>query len=112
MEDPHIKLLVATPGSAKEGLTLTSANNAIFYDRSLKLDDYLQAQDRIHRISQSKNCHIYVLLLNNTIDDWVDSLIENKELAAKLTQGDIRIEEYRLMADYRFAETIKNVLSG
>ena len=28
------KILVATPGAAKEGLTLTTANHAIFYDRS------------------------------------------------------------------------------
>ena len=52
------KLLFATPQSAKEGLTLTIANNAIFYDRGFNLDDYLQAQDRIHRISQKKDCHI------------------------------------------------------
>ena len=39
------KLLEATPGAAKEGLTLTVANRAIFYDRAFSLDDYLQAQD-------------------------------------------------------------------
>lgn len=30
------------------------ANHVIFYDRGFSLDDYLQAQDRIHRISQKK----------------------------------------------------------
>lgn len=49
------KILFATPQSAKEGLTLTVANNCIFYDRGFNLDDYLQAQDRIHRISQKSN---------------------------------------------------------
>ena len=34
------RVLVATPGAAKEGLTLTTANHAIFYDRSFSLDDY------------------------------------------------------------------------
>ena len=46
----NIKVLFATPASAKEGLTLTMANHVIFYDRGFSLDDYLQAQDRIHRI--------------------------------------------------------------
>ena len=49
------KIMFATPASAKEGLTLTMANHVIFYDRGFSLDDYLQAQDRIHRISQKKN---------------------------------------------------------
>ena len=58
MQDPDCRLLVATPGAAKEGLTLTVANHAIFFDRTFSLDDYLQAQDRIHRISQSNECVI------------------------------------------------------
>ena len=53
--DPAVNVLLATPGAAKEGLTLTVANYAVFYDRSFSLDDYLQAQDRIHRISQKQN---------------------------------------------------------
>lgn len=55
--DPTCRVLIATPGSAKEGLTLTVANHAVFFDRSFSLDDYLQAQDRIHRISQ-QHCQV------------------------------------------------------
>ena len=44
--DDDIRILFATPASAKEGLTLTMANHVIFYDRGFSLDDYLQAQDR------------------------------------------------------------------
>jgi len=43
--DVGCRILVATPGAAKEGLTLTVANHAVFFDRSFSLDDYLQAQD-------------------------------------------------------------------
>src|ERR1019366_1003145 len=72
--DSDTKILVATPASAKEGLTLTSANNAIFYDRSFSLDDYLQAQDRIHRISQLKDCSVVNLIASESVDEWVDVL--------------------------------------
>src|SRR6185295_11387695 len=58
-QDAAARILVATPGAAKEGLTLTVANTAVFYDRNFSLDDYLQAQDRIHRISQTTPCYIY-----------------------------------------------------
>ena len=83
------RLLIATPGAAKEGLTLTVANHAIFFDRSFSLDDYLQAQDRIHRISQTRDCFIHNLIANDTVDEWVDVLLTAKYRAAQLAQGDI-----------------------
>lgn len=105
------KILFATPQSAKEGLTLTIANNAIFYDRGFNLDDYLQAQDRIHRISQQKDCHIYNLMVEDSIDIWVDYLLKAKQQAAFLAQGDISKEVYKQTANYDFAEIVRNILN-
>lgn len=105
------KLLFATPQSAKEGLTLTIANNSIFYDRGFNLDDYLQAQDRIHRISQTKECNIYNLMINDSIDIWVDRLLKAKQRAAYLAQGDITLEEYKEIADYSFSDIVRNILN-
>ena len=106
----NAKLLFATPQAAKEGLTLTVANNAIFYDRTFNLDDYLQAQDRIHRISQKKKCIIYNILMENSIDNWIDALLKAKQNAAWLTQGDISIVQYEASADYTYADIIKEIL--
>ena len=89
------RILVATPGAAKEGLTLTSANHAIFYDRSFSLDDYLQAQDRIHRISQIRDCYIHNLIASDTVDEWVDILLTAKYRAAQMAQGDIDTDAFR-----------------
>ena len=61
--DDDIRILFATPASAKEGLTLTMANHVIFYDRGFSLDDYLQAQDRIHRHFTEKHAMFIILLL-------------------------------------------------
>lgn len=110
--DPSVFILFATPQSAKEGLTLTVANNVIFYDRGFSLDDYLQAQDRIHRISQKKKCYIYNIMVKDSIDEWVDILLKAKEQSAKLGQGDISIEEYRANIDYSFGDIIKRILGG
>ncbi len=87
--DNHSRILIATPGAAKEGLTLTVANHAVFYDRGFSLDDYLQAQDRIHRISQTEDCFVHNFIARGTIDEWVDLLLNTKYQAAQLTQGDI-----------------------
>ncbi len=108
--DKSCKVLIATPASAKEGLTLTVANHAVFYDRSFSLDDYLQAQDRIHRISQLRHCYITNLIGIDTIDEWVDVLLAAKHLAAQLGQGDINLDEYTRQATYAYGEMIRDVL--
>ena len=104
------RILVATPGAAKEGLTLTVANRAVFYDRSFSLDDYLQAQDRIHRISQVQTCFVWNLLCRGTVDEWVDSLLSAKRLAAQLAQADISLEDYKAKANYEFGRIVREIL--
>ena len=111
LEDESSKILIATPGAAKEGLTLTVANHVIFYDRSFSLDDYLQAQDRIHRISQKKECYIYNLIMKDSIDEWIDKLLQAKELSAQLGQGDISIDYYKSKISYSFGHIIKSILN-
>jgi SNF2 family DNA or RNA helicase len=109
--DPTKRVLIATPGAAKEGLTLTVANHAIFFDRTFSLDDYLQAQDRIHRISQERVCYVTNLIAEGTIDEWIQVLLSAKQLAAQLAQGDITKDEYEQEADYTYGEMIRDVLN-
>lgn len=111
-KDTRCKVLFATPQAAKEGLTLTVANHVIFYDRGFNLDDYLQAQDRIHRISQKKICYVYNIVIPGSIDDWVSNLLDAKQYAAFLTQGDISKEEYKKHIDYSYGDIIKEIINS
>ena len=104
-------VLFATPQSAKEGLTLTVANNVIFYDRGFNLDDYLQAQDRIHRISQTKDCNIYNLMIEDSIDKWIDILLQAKQYAAFLAQGDYKLSRFKEVMDYSFGDIVREILN-
>lgn len=110
IEDSQCQILIATPGSAKEGLTLTVANHAIFFDRTFSLDDYLQAQDRIHRISQTTRCLVENIVASGTIDVWIEELLSAKQLAAALAQGDIDLKEYRGRATYAFNKVLREIL--
>jgi SWI/SNF-related matrix-associated actin-dependent regulator 1 of chromatin subfamily A len=82
------RVLIANPAAAGEGITLTRASNAVYIDRSFSLTDYLQSQDRIHRISQTKPCTIYKLIAENTIDEYVDRIMDLKADIAGFVQGD------------------------
>ena len=86
--DARTRLLVANPAAAREGLTLTEANVAIYLDRTFNLVDYLQSQDRIHRISQTKPCKIVLILANDTIDAFIDYSLEQKHRLAMFAQKD------------------------
>ena len=104
-------LLIATPASAKEGLTLTAANNVVYFDRSFSLDDYLQSQDRIHRISQKRECNIYLLIMKDSIDEWVDVLLKEKHLSAQLAQGDITLDYFKSQMTYSYKEILDGILN-
>lgn len=110
LHDDSCKVLFATPQSAKEGLTLTVANNVVFYDRGFNLDDYLQAQDRIHRISQVKQCNIYNIMIKDSIDIWVDKLLQAKQNAAHLAQGDYKLAKFEELMDYSYGDMVKDIL--
>lgn len=110
-EDNNCRIFLATPGAAKEGLTLTVAHHAIFYDRGFSLDDYIQAQDRIHRISQTEECFVHNLIARDTIDEWVDALLHAKYQVAQLTQGDISRKAFDSVFACDLEESLKKILS-
>lgn len=89
MRDSSVRLLVANPAAAREGLTLTEARTAVYLDRTFNLVDFLQSQDRIHRISQRRACEIVLLIAENTIDEFIDFTLEQKTRLARYAQGDV-----------------------
>lgn len=59
----HYQILVANPATLATGVTLTRASDAIYFSLNFRLEDFLQSQDRIHRIGQeAKSVNYYVLL--------------------------------------------------
>jgi SNF2 family DNA or RNA helicase len=108
MNDAALRVLVANPAAAREGLTLTSANNAIYLDRNFSLVDYLQSQDRIHRISQVRVCNIMKIIAKNTIDEYIDEVVFKKQRVAQFVQGDL--QELRDDRQYMTKEEIMELL--
>lgn len=59
-----------------------------YLDRTFNLVDYLQSRDRIHRLSQTRNCEIVLLLAKDSIDEFVDFCLEQKTRLARFVQQD------------------------
>jgi len=83
-----VRVVVANPAAAREGITLTAANHAIYMDRTFNLVDYVQSQDRIHRISQHRPAYIYNVVGKDTIDEYIEDVVYRKQMVAQFVCGD------------------------
>jgi len=78
------------------GINLTAAKTAIYYTRGWSLEDYLQSQDRLHRIGQTGTVTVLHLVADGSVDeDIAKALSQKQELADQLTGDAAR----RLAAD-------------
>jgi SWI/SNF-related matrix-associated actin-dependent regulator 1 of chromatin subfamily A len=107
--DPNCQLLIAVPACAREGFTLTKARRAVYLDRNFNLLDWVQSQDRIHRISQTRECEIIVLEAVDTIDNKISEVLNRKDHLQQFLLGDI--PEYHGLENIDLNE-VKKLLSG
>ena len=77
--DPNRKLFIGTYAKLSTGLTLNAATYMICLDECFSYAENLQAQDRIHRVTNKKPVFIYNLICVDTIDERVDEIALNKQ---------------------------------
>ncbi len=89
MNNENIKIFVGTIAAAGVGITLTSASTLLFIDAAWSPSDMIQAEDRIHRASQtSDKVQIINLICSGTIDEDIERLLKEKEkVVDKLLDG-------------------------
>jgi SWI/SNF-related matrix-associated actin-dependent regulator 1 of chromatin subfamily A len=79
-QDPNCRLFVGQIQAAGTGITLTAASHVAFLELPWTPGDLLQAEDRCHRIGQTKTVNIYFLLASGTIDEPMARLIDRKRV--------------------------------
>lgn len=77
--DDSIKVFIGNIFSAGVGLTLVAGDVVVFNNFSFVPADNLQAEDRIHRLNQTKPCTIYYQSFNGTYFDKMLEIVHNKE---------------------------------
>lgn len=68
--------------AAGHGINLTSANHVIHADRWWNPAVEDQATDRVHRIGQDKTVYVYRILVEDTLEERIDTLLINKRAMA------------------------------
>ncbi len=81
--------LVATQSLGSHGLDLTAASTVIFYARGFKYSENIQAEDRCHRIGQTRPVTYISLWADCGIEDRVGDALRRKESALDRLRGEI-----------------------
>ena len=85
--DKRIFCFILSTRSGGVGVNLTGADTVVFYDSDWNPTMDAQAQDRCHRIGQTRDVHIYRLVSDKTIEENIVKKANQKRLL-----GDLAIE--------------------
>jgi len=82
--DPDVSIFLLSTRAGGLGINLTAADTVIIYDSDWNPQQDLQAQDRSHRIGQTKPVMVYRLVTANTIDEKIVERAAAKRRLEKL----------------------------
>jgi len=95
-QDPEYCIFLLSTRAGGLGINLTAADTCIIYDSDWNPQQDLQAQDRCHRIGQTKPVMIYRLVTANTIDQ---KIVERAAAKRKLEKMIIHKSKFKAGAE-------------
>ncbi|KAL0084424.1 P-loop containing nucleoside triphosphate hydrolase protein [Phycomyces blakesleeanus] len=77
-ENPEFDVFLLSTKAGGFGINLTGANVVILYDHDFNPQTDRQAEDRAHRVGQTKDVTVYKLMSENTIEEYILEMAELK----------------------------------
>ncbi|KAL1953397.1 hypothetical protein VTO42DRAFT_2941 [Malbranchea cinnamomea] len=93
---PEYKIFLLSTRAGGQGINLTAADTVILYDSDWNPQQDLQAQDRAHRIGQTKPVIIYRLATKGTVEQ---TLLERADAKRKLEKLVIQKGKFKSILD-------------
>ena len=89
-QDPEsdARFFVGNPQTGGYGITLTAANNVIYYSNGYDLEKRLQSEDRAHRIGQQKSVTYVDFITPKTVDEKIVKALRKKMNIATEIMGE------------------------
>ncbi|XP_033840609.1 helicase SRCAP isoform X2 [Periophthalmus magnuspinnatus] len=102
--DRRIFCFILSTRSGGVGVNLTGADTVIFYDSDWNPTMDAQAQDRCHRIGQTRDVHIYRLISERTVEENILKKANQKRML-----GDMAIEGGNFTTAFFKEQTIREL---
>jgi SNF2 family DNA or RNA helicase len=85
------RFFIGNPQTGGYGITLTAANNVIYYSNGYDLEKRLQSEDRAHRIGQKKSVTYVDFITPKTVDEKIVKALRKKmNIATEIMGEDLR----------------------
>ncbi|CAM6104661.1 unnamed protein product [Calypogeia fissa] len=112
--NPKIFLFILSTRSGGVGINLVGADTVIFYDSDWNPAMDQQAQDRCHRIGQTREVHIYRLVSESTIEENILKKANQKRALDDLViqSGSYNTEFFKRLDPMELFSGLKGVKSG
>ncbi|XP_028670800.1 helicase SRCAP isoform X3 [Erpetoichthys calabaricus] len=102
--DKRIFCFILSTRSGGVGVNLTGADTVVFYDSDWNPTMDAQAQDRCHRIGQTRDVHIYRLISERTVEENILKKANQKRML-----GDMAIEGGNFTTAFFKQQTIREL---
>lgn len=95
--DKNIRIFIGNIRAAGVGISLTQASTVAFCELAWTPGEHTQAEDRPHRIGQTKGVSIYYLVAQETIEVSLCNLLEKKEKTFSATLDGRETPDFDIM---------------
>ncbi|GMM38568.1 DNA-dependent ATPase [Saccharomycopsis crataegensis] len=87
-QDESIKVFILSTKAGGFGINLACANTVVILDQSFNPHDDRQAEDRAHRVGQTREVRVYRMISQNTIEENIYNLAQQKLALDQSVSGD------------------------
>ncbi|KAL0446670.1 UNVERIFIED_CONTAM: protein CHROMATIN REMODELING 19 [Sesamum latifolium] len=110
-KDTSIFACLLSTRAGGQGLNLTGADTVIIHDMDFNPQIDRQAEDRCHRIGQTKPVTVYRLVTKDTVDENIYEIAKRKLiLDAAVLESGVEVENEGEMPDKTMAEILSSLL--
>jgi len=106
-DDETIPVFLLSTKAGGFGINLVAANHVIIFDQSFNPHDDKQAEDRAHRVGQTSEVIVTKLIAQNTIEENMLQLAENKlQLDQSISSSDLSDSKFEEKAASLFEKLL------